>query len=203
MGIIAPLLERSFLVLNFISRLFNGNVPGRFPVLVVSLGIGALLITGGVAMRSQQNQAVQVAMAGTSTALAPTLTPTNTSTPIETNTPSETPTITLTPTNTPTGTLPPTDTPAPTDTPSPTPLPPPTVVLFVPTADAEGTPLAIPTSMPEVDIPNDVVNVMLLGSDLRPELHEANLTDTIIIVSINKKEGTVNMLSLPRDLYVY
>jgi anionic cell wall polymer biosynthesis LytR-Cps2A-Psr (LCP) family protein len=29
-----------------------------------------------------------------------------------------------------------------------------------------------------------------------------NLTDTIILASVNRKSGTVSMLSLPRDLYV-
>ena len=43
---------------------------------------------------------------------------------------------------------------------------------------------------------------MLLGSDTREGGGDYR-TDSIIIVSINRKAGTVNMLSLPRDLYVY
>jgi LCP family protein required for cell wall assembly len=47
-----------------------------------------------------------------------------------------------------------------------------------------------------------VVNIMLLGSDKRPD-DGGYRTDTIIIVSVNRTEGTVSMLSFPRDLFVY
>ncbi len=48
-----------------------------------------------------------------------------------------------------------------------------------------------------------LVNIMLLGSD--EELTEDNFirTDTMIVVSLNVETGTVSMMSLPRDLYVY
>lgn len=178
--------------------------PSRLPVLLGSVGVGILLITSGIAVHSQQEQLVEVALAGTNTALAPTLTPSITPTASNTPTPTDTPTLTPTPTDTPTGTLPPTNTPTATFTPSPSPIPAATVGIAS-TYSTPGTEsvVPIPTPVEAVDVPRDVENVLVLGSDLRPELHEISLTDTIIVVSINRKEGTVNMLSIPRDLYVY
>ena len=48
-----------------------------------------------------------------------------------------------------------------------------------------------------------LINIMLLGSD--EELTEDNFirTDTMIVVSLNVETGTVSMMSLPRDLFVY
>jgi polyisoprenyl-teichoic acid--peptidoglycan teichoic acid transferase len=189
-------------VLNFLARLFpNGNLPGRVPVLAVAMGLGVLFITGGFAVRAQQDQAVEVAWAGTSTALAPTLTPSVTPTETLTPTASNTATPTDTPTVTPTGTRPPTNTPAPTDTPSPTPVPASTVGLAMPTWDGTST-ITAPTPATQVDVPDSVENILLLGSDIRPS-DPGFRTDTIMVVSINHKEGTVNMLSIPRDMFVY
>jgi LCP family protein required for cell wall assembly len=169
----------------------------RLPILIAALGIGTLLIASGMATFASQGKAVQVAVAGTQTAIAPTLTSTLTVTP------SETPTVTLTPTDTPTGTLPPTFTPTMTYTPSPTPVPPkppkPNVEGYA--TPVETPPTAIPTPVQPVPVPDGVINVMLLGSDTREGGDYR--TDTVIIVSINRKAGSVNMLSLPRDLYVY
>lgn len=171
---------------------------GRLPILIAAVGVGVMLIASGTVTFVSQEKAVQAAIASTETALAPTLTATLTVTP------SETPTITLTPTNTPTGTLLPTPTPTATYTPSPTPVPP---KPPRPSADGYATPVeeqptAIPTPVQPVVVPDGVVNVMLLGSDRRED-SGGYRTDSIIIVSINRKAGTVNMLSLPRDLYVY
>jgi LCP family protein required for cell wall assembly len=69
----------------------------------------------------------------------------------------------------------------------------------------------VPPSSPD-DIPEpapladehgyDLVNILLLGSDTG---HPSNIgrTDVIVIVSINRTAGTISLLSLPRDLYVY
>src|SRR5687767_14284912 len=154
-------------------------------------------------MRVQQGQAVEVALAATRTALAPSLTAFVPSTAIETPLPTET-TITLTPSHTPTGTLPASEPPAPTNTASPTPVPARGVVVVVPTLPADGTlPDDIPPQMPAIGVPNGVENILLLGSDFRSDVFEGGNTDTLIVVSINKVEGTVNMLSLPRDMYVW
>jgi LCP family protein required for cell wall assembly len=170
----------------------------RLPILIVAIGVGVLLIASGMATFASQEKAVAIAIASTETAMAPTATATLTVTP------SLTPTITLTPTNTPTGTLLPTFTPTLTFTPSPTPVPPkppkPNSEGYA--TPAETPPTAIPTPVQPVPVPDGVVNIMLLGSDRR-EGTGGYRTDTIVVVSINRKAGTVNMLSLPRDLYVY
>ena len=150
---------------------------------------------------------------------APTDTPTMppTHTPIPTNTPR--PSITPIPTNTPrpTWTPIPTNTPRPTLTPTPsaTPtLPPtatPTPTVAPPTATyvIEGTyaipietpVVPIPPAMPLLDTDPDVVNFALLGSDTSGG--GVGHTDVIILVSVNKRAGSVAMWHLPRDLFVY
>jgi polyisoprenyl-teichoic acid--peptidoglycan teichoic acid transferase len=57
------------------------------------------------------------------------------------------------------------------------------------------TPVRINQSMPK-----DVVNLLLLGSDYRP--NAGFRTDVIMLVSINPQKGTVSVVSFPRDLYV-
>ncbi|MCD6576972.1 MAG: LCP family protein [Anaerolineaceae bacterium] len=48
--------------------------------------------------------------------------------------------------------------------------------------------------------PEDQVNILLLGSDWRP--NSGYRTDVILLASINKKEATVSLISFPRDLWV-
>ncbi len=61
----------------------------------------------------------------------------------------------------------------------------------------------VPTPVPEIARAHQLINIILLGSD--DELTEDNFirTDTMIVVSLNLDTGTVSMLSLPRDLFVY
>lgn len=171
----------------------------RLPYFIVSLGIGLLLIASGVAVRGSQAQAVEVAVSATQTADAY-------ESPTPTLTPTDTPTLTpsLTPTNTFTPSPGPSPTPTLTLTPSPTPIP-----AVKATIDTGGYPTpatppstAIPTPVDAVKVPDGVVNILLVGSARRPDGTQVQ-TDTIIVVSVNRKEGTVNMLSIPRDLYVY
>lgn len=122
-----------------------------------------------------------------------TLTPTNTFTPTNT----ATPTATFTPSNTPTFT--PTFTPSVTPTFTNTPLP------TLPIEGTYATPLrrpvlAIPERAALVENDPDIVNVVLLGSDIASSLAR---TDVIIVVSVNKQAGTVAMWHIPRDLMVY
>lgn len=50
---------------------------------------------------------------------------------------------------------------------------------------------------------NDVVNFVLFGSDSRDvNSMEAGRSDTIIIVSINPKNKSIKLISIPRDTYV-
>ncbi len=48
--------------------------------------------------------------------------------------------------------------------------------------------------------PDDQINILLLGSDWRPS--SGYRTDVILLVSINTKQATVNLVSFPRDLWV-
>ena len=50
---------------------------------------------------------------------------------------------------------------------------------------------------------DDLLNILLLGNDGEITNDGFLRTDTMIVVSINRTAGTVAMLSLPRDLYVY
>ena len=47
----------------------------------------------------------------------------------------------------------------------------------------------------------DVINVMLIGQDRRPGEYRAR-SDTMILISINEKKGTIAMTSFMRDTYV-
>jgi len=49
----------------------------------------------------------------------------------------------------------------------------------------------------------DLVNILLLGGDAEMTGDDFTRTDSMIILSINRTTGTVAMMSLPRDLYVY
>jgi len=63
---------------------------------------------------------------------------------------------------------------------------------------------AIPPVMPSASPPDgdDVLNVLLLGSDTDNPVN-AGRTDAIMVASINRTRGTVSLLSIPRDLFVY
>lgn len=82
----------------------------------------------------------------------------------------------------------PTEYPTPTFTPSPTPL---TV-----------RPIGKTRGVDPIEEPENQITIMLLGSDQREEW-PIGRTDTMILVTINTEENTVNVTSFPRDLYVY
>jgi LCP family protein required for cell wall assembly len=148
-----------------------------------------------------------------------TLTPSATSTPVvvaqvfATNTPrsqsfsfpatetsAASPTVAASATATLTPIPPPTEIPAATLTPRPLPQ-----LILPPEPDLNAAaPTAIPTQVPPLDRQgNDLVNIVLLGTDGEITGDGFERTDTMIVVSINRTTGTVSMLSLPRDLYVY
>jgi polyisoprenyl-teichoic acid--peptidoglycan teichoic acid transferase len=107
----------------------------------------------------------------------------------------------------PTPTYLPTSFPTPTLEPSPTPEGPTYVEGRAKTwADYAG-----PTVWPDISIPpptgilsqpEDQVNILLLGSDQRPNTGGFR-TDTIILLTLSADLGTANLTSFPRDLYVY
>jgi polyisoprenyl-teichoic acid--peptidoglycan teichoic acid transferase len=70
---------------------------------------------------------------------------------------------------------------------TPTPLP------------ATATPVITPTPT-EIPLPEGVTNIMLLGTDWRPE--SGARADVVMLISINATKGTVSIVSFPRDLYV-
>ena len=63
----------------------------------------------------------------------------------------------------------------------------------------EQTQTPVPT-VAESSIPKRQVNILLLGSDWRPE--SGYRTDVIILISLDPMHNTVTAVSFPRDLYV-
>jgi len=125
--------------------------------------------------------------------------------PVPSTTPSPTPRLTGTPL--------PTWTPVPTpgDTPTPAPSPTPsTAVLLVPEpfpipgpkAFVPSTTLPIPAPVQPVPVAADAVNIVVLGSDQRPDWSQWH-TDVVQVVSVQRDRGAVSVISVPRDLYLY
>jgi len=97
---------------------------------------------------------------------------------------------------------------APTATPMPSPTP---TATITPTPQPENTATPEPSPTPEVTpifpdvnpggpLASNIVNIMLLGSDSRG--NGGYRTDVMMLVSINRKNNTVSVVSFPRDLYV-
>jgi LCP family protein required for cell wall assembly len=167
---------------------------------------GARVISAMIGQISQQNEITQrlPLIQATGTALAQTATPQGEAKAgdfgkrageiaqdFSTNTPYA-PTPTLEPTPFPT-------------LPAVTPRPLPTLFSYQggePGAAANGT--MVPSPVPAVDRRGqDLINILLLGNDGEITGDGYFGTDTMIIVSVNRTAGTVAMLSLPRDLFVY
>ncbi len=95
----------------------------------------------------------------------------------------------------------PTSPPAAAEFPTPRPLP---TIRYLGDPDPNQVDVtAIPTRVPPVERQYDLFNVLLMGSDGEITGDGFIRTDTMIIVSINRDTGSVAMLSLPRDLFVY
>jgi len=136
----------------------------------------------------------------------PTPAPTATRTPRPTPTPTPTkiPLPTPVPVVMPTETLEPTPSAVPTETPAPAPTVAPWVTVPVPagaTAIITGS-LPVPTPVPPVEVAPDTINIVVLGSDRRPDWDNWR-TDVVQIVSVQPMVPAVTVLSIPRDLYVY
>ncbi len=139
--------------------------------------------------------------------ISPTLPPTATSIGgVPTRTPSATHTVSdvaeRTPDPTPTipsATSTPSVTPLPTSTPAPlSPLAPGLIQVTPPVSDT--TP--VPTPVPIAQTHPDAINIVVLGSDRRPDWDDWH-TDVIQVVSIQPAIPAVTILSIPRDLYVF
>ena len=109
-------------------------------------------------------------------------------------------------TGTPFGPLAPTATPLPSATATATPLATPTSEnpWGYYAAPVEPSAIDIPREMPVIPFSDRVVNVILLGSDARTRTTASGFrTDTMMIISLDPDRGTVTLLSMPRDLYVF
>lgn len=85
-----------------------------------------------------------------------------------------------------------------------TPPPLPTLFIYSGPDQSGAAATAIPTAVPQLDRQGyDLMNILLIGNDGEITNDGMIRTDTMIIVSVNRTAGTVSLLSLPRDLYVY
>lgn len=111
----------------------------------------------------------------------------------------ETPAPPTAPPATATATIPPPTLPAQTATPRPLPT-----IRYLGDPDPNQVDVtAIPTRVEPVARDYDLLNILLMGSDGEITGDGFIRTDTMIVVSINRETGSVAMLSLPRDLFVY
>lgn len=69
--------------------------------------------------------------------------------------------------------------------------------------DSTATAEPIPDAMPLIDEGNqDIVNILLIGAATNNP-NNPGLTDSLMVLSINRTAGVVSAVSIPRDLYVY
>lgn len=84
--------------------------------------------------------------------------------------------------------------------------PTPTAVPVAPWGDFPGPSVPpnvpIPPAVEPVNQPAGQINVLLLGSDQRPNTGGFR-TDTIVLLTLNPRLGKASITSFPRDLYVY
>jgi LCP family protein required for cell wall assembly len=100
--------------------------------------------------------------------------------------------------------LAPTATPAITSTPAPTPTP--TVDPSQPwgsfPAPIEASAIEVPPPAPVINFAPNVVNLLIMGSDERPN-ESIGRSDVFMVASLDPNKGTLTLISFPRDLYVY
>jgi LCP family protein required for cell wall assembly len=80
-------------------------------------------------------------------------------------------------------------------------LPTPTPVVITQTDSISRT-LTAPDPLPLISQPDNVINILLLGSDQR-DIGKVGRTDTIVIATIHPGVPSVSLLSIPRDLYAW
>ncbi len=178
----------------------------------VAVLVGIVCVGGILAYLFSQSTIFSAAQ-GTPVAMNPSLEPTPTlfvPSPTATETFTPMPTFTPSVTPSPKPTLPPalTLTAEPTavsGTATPTPLPPlrptPVRIGILPTLNPSQT-ISVPTAVPLQEIPEGATTILLLGSDQRPDWNDWH-TDVIQYAVIYPDAPAVNLLSIPRDLYVY
>lgn len=155
----------------------------------VLLLIGAIIGGGRALLDNSIRSAAAMAHTPLPSALPPTIIPSPTPTPSPSAT--QTPTLIPTPTPTPTPYLV-----------TPSPFPTPAVAVIVRTVFSSSLAIPIPTPVPPVPVSSDAINIVVLGSDRRPNWSEWH-TDAIHVVSVQTSRPAVSVISIPRDLYVY
>lgn len=93
-----------------------------------------------------------------------------------------------------------TPTPQPTAEPTPGPTPEPTEEPIATTEKV--APGAEPAQLSLADLPSDVTNILVMGSDRRSP-SDPGRTDVMLLVSVDRVNKVVRMLSIPRDLWVF
>ena len=71
-----------------------------------------------------------------------------------------------------------------------------------PTPKSNGTSSSEPQAANLLNLPENQINILLLGSD-QNAVRTHYRTDSIILVSINTTAKKISMVSFPRDLYIY
>lgn len=69
-------------------------------------------------------------------------------------------------------------------------------------APIQASAIEIPPPAEPIAFDEDVINILMLGSDARPN-EGGYRTDVMMVVSLDPSEGTATLFSIPRDLYVY
>ncbi|TFH37801.1 MAG: LytR family transcriptional regulator [Anaerolineales bacterium] len=69
-------------------------------------------------------------------------------------------------------------------------------------APVEPSAIEIRRPMAPLQVPEGTINIMILGSDQRPYEY-GHRTDTMMLLSLDPRNGTAKLLSFPRDLYVF
>lgn len=85
---------------------------------------------------------------------------------------------------------------------APTPFPTPDQAAIAQASAIVSYTLSIPTPVPPVPVAADAINIVVLGSDKRDSWSEWH-TDVVQVVSIQRDSGTVSVISIPRDMYLY
>jgi len=62
--------------------------------------------------------------------------------------------------------------------------------------------IAIPNPVGRLDQPEGQINILIMGSDQRPD-DGGFRTDVILLLTLNPSGGSASLTSFPRDLYVY
>lgn len=69
-------------------------------------------------------------------------------------------------------------------------------------APIQASAIEIPPPAEPIQFDADVVNILVLGTDARPN-EGGYRTDVMMVVSLDPSEGTATLFSIPRDLYVF